>query len=92
MLSTYSRRSLLLCCSLCAVLLGPLRPSVSSSSKRGESVFLGIGQGLPAWVLLNRCAHQVAVDAMLVHSVTGKYNAGITVCLAPSGTRGHRKL
>lgn len=67
-LRTYSRRSQLLCCSLCAVLLGPLRPSVSSSSKRGESVFLGLGQGLPAWVPLSGCARHVAVDVMLVHS------------------------
>lgn len=62
---THRQRSLPPCCSLRAVPQGPLRPLVSSSSKRGES-------SPGARVCLRECcpagAHHVAVDATQGHS------------------------
>lgn len=65
MSGTHRQRALPPCCRLRAVPLGPLRLSVSSSGKWGES-FPGDRTGLREYC--PAAAHQVAVDATLGHS------------------------
>ena len=65
MSGTHRQRSLLPCCSLRAVPRGPVRPSVSSSSKWGES---SPGARACGREYCPAGAHQVAVDATLGHS------------------------
>lgn len=85
---THRQRPLPPCCSLRAVPQGPLRPSVSSSSKREES-----SPGARA-CLREYCpagAHQAAVDATLGHS--GKQMQGpqgVGSCVGP-GTQEPRR-
>lgn len=76
---------------MAACVPGPLRPSVSSSCKRGDSVLLGTAQGLPERALLGRCARQVAVDVVLVHSDDlANTREGTTVWPGTQGRKKHK--